>query len=41
MFGVFFVNQNKLTRLLTDYGFQGYGRPTGIVDFSLLACDVI
>ena len=24
MFGVFFINQNKLTRLLTDYGFQGY-----------------
>jgi NADH-quinone oxidoreductase subunit C len=24
MFGVFFVNQGKLTRLLTDYGFQGY-----------------
>lgn len=24
MFGVFFVNQHKLTRLLTDYGFQGY-----------------
>lgn len=24
MFGVFFINQHKLTRLLTDYGFQGY-----------------
>jgi NADH-quinone oxidoreductase subunit C len=24
MFGIFFVNQPKLTRLLTDYGFQGY-----------------
>lgn len=24
MFGVFFLNQNNLTRLLTDYGFQGY-----------------
>lgn len=24
MFGVFFSNQNNLTRLLTDYGFQGY-----------------
>lgn len=24
MFGVFFTNQSKLTRLLTDYGFQGY-----------------
>ena len=24
MFGVFFSNQDNLTRLLTDYGFQGY-----------------
>jgi NADH/F420H2 dehydrogenase subunit C len=24
MFGVFFLNQNNLTRLLTDYGFQGH-----------------
>jgi NADH:ubiquinone oxidoreductase subunit C len=24
MFGVFFLNQYNLTRLLTDYGFQGY-----------------
>lgn len=24
MFGIFFLNQNNLTRLLTDYGFQGY-----------------
>lgn len=24
MFGVFFINQFNLTRLLTDYGFQGY-----------------
>lgn len=24
MFGVFFTNQKNLTRLLTDYGFQGY-----------------
>jgi NADH:ubiquinone oxidoreductase subunit C len=24
MFGVFFFNQHNLTRLLTDYGFQGY-----------------
>lgn len=24
MFGVYFLNQNNLTRLLTDYGFQGY-----------------
>jgi NADH:ubiquinone oxidoreductase subunit C len=24
MFGVFFYNQYNLTRLLTDYGFQGY-----------------
>lgn len=24
MFGIFFTNQNNLTRLLTDYGFQGY-----------------
>ena len=24
MFGVFFLNQSNLTRLLTDYGFQGY-----------------
>ena len=24
MFGVFFYDQNNLTRLLTDYGFQGY-----------------
>ena len=24
MFGVFFLNNNNLTRLLTDYGFQGY-----------------
>lgn len=24
MFGVFFLNQNNFTRLLTDYGFQGY-----------------
>jgi len=24
MFGIFFFNQNNLTRLLTDYGFQGY-----------------
>jgi NADH:ubiquinone oxidoreductase subunit C len=24
MFGIFFMNQNNLTRLLTDYGFQGY-----------------
>ena len=24
MFGVFFLNQYHLTRLLTDYGFQGY-----------------
>lgn len=35
MFGVFFFNQSKLTRLLTDYGFQGYGRPAGIALFSL------
>lgn len=24
MFGIFFLNQDNLTRLLTDYGFQGY-----------------
>jgi NADH:ubiquinone oxidoreductase subunit C len=24
MFGVFFINQYNLTKLLTDYGFQGY-----------------
>jgi len=24
MFGVFFFQQNQLTRLLTDYGFNGY-----------------
>lgn len=24
MFGIFFLNQENLTRLLTDYGFQGY-----------------
>lgn len=24
MFGIFFLNQNNLTRLLTDYGFQGH-----------------
>lgn len=24
MFGIFFSNQTELTRLLTDYGFQGY-----------------
>ena len=24
MLGVFFLNQHNLTRLLTDYGFQGY-----------------
>jgi NADH-quinone oxidoreductase subunit C len=24
MYGVFFVNQSSITRLLTDYGFQGY-----------------
>lgn len=24
MFGVFFLDQDNLTRLLTDYGFQGY-----------------
>ena len=24
MYGVFFLNQSNLTRLLTDYGFQGY-----------------
>nr|UDP55431.1 NADH dehydrogenase subunit 9 [Schizostauron trachyderma] len=24
MFGIFFLNQNNLVRLLTDYGFQGY-----------------
>lgn len=24
MFGIFFLNQYNLTRLLTDYGFQGY-----------------
>lgn len=24
MFGVFFINQLKLSRILTDYGFQGY-----------------
>lgn len=24
MLGVFFINQKNLTRLLTDYGFQGY-----------------
>lgn len=24
MFGVFFLNHSNLTRLLTDYGFQGY-----------------
>jgi NADH/F420H2 dehydrogenase subunit C len=24
MFGIFFLNQFNLTRLLTDYGFQGY-----------------
>jgi NADH-quinone oxidoreductase subunit C len=24
MFGVFFLDQKNITRLLTDYGFQGY-----------------
>lgn len=24
MFGIFFLNQKNLTRILTDYGFQGY-----------------
>ena len=24
MFGIFFLYQNNLTKLLTDYGFQGY-----------------
>jgi NADH-quinone oxidoreductase subunit C len=24
MFGIFFINQYNLVRLLTDYGFQGY-----------------
>jgi NADH:ubiquinone oxidoreductase subunit C len=24
MFGVFFLDQHNLTRLLTDYGFQGH-----------------
>jgi len=24
MYGIFFINQHNLTRLLTDYGFQGY-----------------
>lgn len=24
MFGIFFLHQNDLTRILTDYGFQGY-----------------
>jgi NADH:ubiquinone oxidoreductase subunit C len=24
MFGIFFINQLKLSRILTDYGFQGY-----------------
>ena len=24
MFGIFFIGQNNLTRILTDYGFQGY-----------------
>lgn len=24
MFGIYFLNQTNLTRLLTDYGFQGY-----------------
>lgn len=41
MFGVFFVNQHKLTRLLTDYGFQGYGRPVRIVISILLVYDVV
>jgi NADH dehydrogenase (ubiquinone) Fe-S protein 3 len=41
MFGVFFVNQHKLTRLLTDYGFQGYGRPVRIVMFILWVYHVV
>ena len=24
MFGIFFLNQANITKLLTDYGFQGY-----------------
>jgi NADH:ubiquinone oxidoreductase subunit C len=24
MFGLFFINQNNLTRILTDYGFKGF-----------------
>ena len=24
MFGLFFINQNNLTRILTDYGFVGF-----------------
>lgn len=24
MFGLFFINQNNLTRILTDYGFIGF-----------------
>jgi NADH-quinone oxidoreductase subunit C len=24
MFGIFFINQNSLSRILTDYGFQGF-----------------
>lgn len=24
MFGIFFVNNNSLKRILTDYGFRGY-----------------
>lgn len=41
MFGVFFVNQHKLTRLLTDYGFQGYGRPVRIARSILLVYNVV
>lgn len=41
MFGVFFANQHKLTRLLTDYGFQGYGRPVRIVPFILWVYHVV
>ena len=44
MFGVFFLNQHNLTRLLTDYGFQGYGRSAGVVAsffFIYLANNVI
>jgi hypothetical protein len=41
MFGVFFLNQHSLARLLTDYGFQGYERLVEVVTFFLFLANKV